>query len=290
MDSGLFSRALAQHCADVVHQRALAAVERSGGDDPCTARGVSFVDALHEAVGMTVRLSPGTAACEDLSCCSFGCTLTGIFCCDSQSHKGTSTAVLVGLDAADDCTPQRTTQAPVEDDGAPTSRLVVANLGDSGAVVVRRAPAGEGDVEPLGGGGMVWKPLLRTKEQVHGWNTPLQVGTSGDDPRKADVWCVDGVRHGDIVLACSDGVFDNIWLRDLLLYIGGRGSALHALATDSPDDPAALETVEAEMRALALAVASSASKIGTNPKADTPFGGGGKEDDATVVAGMVRTH
>ena len=80
----------------------------------------------------------------------------------------------------------------------------IANLGDSGFMIIRD-------------GEMVFK----TDEQQHGFNFPYQLGmvegrdgkyyTHGDDrPKDAELYSFQ-LNEGDIIIAGSDGLFDNLW-------------------------------------------------------------------------------
>ena len=52
--------------------------------------------------------------------------------------------------------------------------------------------------------------MYRSKEQQHQFNFPYQVGTSGDDPAKAEDLIHD-VEHNDIIILASDGLWDNLF-------------------------------------------------------------------------------
>ena len=104
-----------------------------------------------------------------------------------QQNMGTCTVVIVKFD---DLNP---------------SRLKAINLGDSGYLLLR--PDGNGKEGKL-------KRIFRTKEQQHSFNFPFQVGTHGDDPMKADDLSHD-IEDNDIIVVASDGVFDNLYDKDL---------------------------------------------------------------------------
>lgn len=75
--------------------------------------------------------------------------------------------------------------------------IYTANLGDSGYMLLRKE-------------GIDLVQLFRSKEQQHSFNFPFQVGTGGDDPARADTQ-VHEVRHGDIIILGSDGLWDNLF-------------------------------------------------------------------------------
>lgn len=87
------------------------------------------------------------------------------------------------------------------------STVYTANIGDSGFMVVR-----EGRI------------IHRSEEQQHYFNTPFQLSMPppgqnvlSDSPESADTLSFP-VQNGDVILAATDGVFDNV-PTDLLLDI-----------------------------------------------------------------------
>lgn len=87
------------------------------------------------------------------------------------------------------------------------STVYTANIGDSGFIVVR-----EGQI------------IHRSEEQQHYFNTPFQLSMPppgqnvlSDSPESADTLSFP-VQNGDVILAATDGVFDNV-PSDLLLDI-----------------------------------------------------------------------
>lgn len=87
------------------------------------------------------------------------------------------------------------------------STVYTANIGDSGFIVVR-----EGQI------------IHRSEEQQHYFNTPFQLSLPppgqnvlSDSPESADTLSFP-VQNGDVILAATDGVFDNV-PTDLLLDI-----------------------------------------------------------------------
>jgi len=88
------------------------------------------------------------------------------------------------------------------EDGGETPALYVTNLGDSQVMVVRPSR-----------GEMVFK----TSEQWHWFDCPRQLGTnSPDTPRDNAAVDVVALREGDVVLALSDGVIDNLWSHEIV--------------------------------------------------------------------------
>lgn len=134
------------------------------------------------------------------------------------------------------------------------SKLIAANLGDSGFLVIR-----DGEV------------IFRTKEQQHAFNFPYQLGTqSTNKPCHADI--INFPLEGDeIVVMGTDGLLDNLFNEQI----------------------ASMTRETKEIQILANNIALEAHKIAGDKTASTPFSvgaqkvgfnyQGGKMDDITVV-------
>ncbi|EOD37543.1 protein phosphatase [Emiliania huxleyi CCMP1516] len=169
-----------------------------------------------------------------------------------------------------------------------TSTLRLLNLGDSGAMVLRPAMREVSGTDAK----QLWpRVVLRTQEQTHGWNWPYQTRARTFDAVGKEVDEVStAVREGDIVLAASDGVFDNLFEDALQFLVAERLDALR-----DPDPLAA----QAAADALAQNIAEQAKAIGGMRDLKTPFSEaaqeegrshkGGKVDDVAVVCGVVRS-
>jgi protein phosphatase PTC7 len=142
--------------------------------------------------------------------------------------------------------------------------LVAANVGDSGFVVAR-------------GGALAFK----SPQQQHGFNFPYQLGAPGsasDAPSDADTFAV-AVRPGDVVVAGTDGLFDNVFADE-----AARLACLAAERGDSPADAASALAAFARQRAgdaRALSPFAVAAQALGYPYT------GGKMDDITVVVSYV---
>jgi protein phosphatase PTC7 len=102
----------------------------------------------------------------------------------------------------------------------PDGRVELANLGDSGSVLVRRAAVHSYSVP-----------------QTHGFNTPFQLSVIPprmraqanvfggafleDFPKDASVTNVQ-MQHGDVLILATDGVFDNLNNQDILKLVTSR--------------------------------------------------------------------
>lgn len=159
--------------------------------------------------------------------------------------------------------------------------VYVTQLGDCKVLVLRPREVKEnGTAEDA--------VLFSTKEQWHYFDCPRQLGTnSPDTPEKDAVLDMITVEEGDLVLAMSDGVTDNLWEHEI------AASALESLKKWQGRDD------EAEgMKHLAETLVLEARKIAEDPFAESPYMekgvdeglaiDGGKLDDISVVAGLVK--
>jgi protein phosphatase PTC7 len=140
--------------------------------------------------------------------------------------------------------------------------LHAANLGDSGFMILR-------------GGRIVFK----SQAQQHCFNFPYQIGAGPSDPPSAAQLYALPVQQGDVIVAATDGLWDNVFESEIAALVraeldAGRGCA----------GAAARCAVAAHVR-------------GADPRADTPFARGaaeariafrgGKMDDCTVLVCVV---
>lgn len=145
-----------------------------------------------------------------------------------------------------------------EVDGAPASTplLYVTNLGDSQVMVIRP-----------GTKSLVYK----SKEQWHWFDCPRQLGTnSPDTPTENAVLDVVRIEEGDIVLAVSDGVIDNLWEHEIVENVVGsmkkweQGDAESAAIGDEEGGDGAMQFVAEQLM-------TAAKVIATDPFAESPF-------------------
>ncbi|KAI0466468.1 protein serine/threonine phosphatase 2C [Xylaria cf. heliscus] len=207
-------------------------------------------------------------------------------CSDRSVHAGGSTASV----------------AVASEDG----KLEIANLGDSGFVHIRLNAV-----------------HTYSEPQTHAFNTPYQLSIVPasmlaraaafggaqlcDYPRDADV-TQHTLKHGDIVVLASDGVWDNLFNQDILRIVsrlmigvgawkksdGGIRVVDDLRRFTQPEDSAGQRLVTLQS-ALAVEIASEAKAASTNRRLDGPFAKevqkyypqenwhGGKIDDICVV-------
>lgn len=156
-------------------------------------------------------------------------------------------------------------------------RLQAATLGDSGAFVVGRP-------HDDGGGGGPMQVRFRTPQQEHEFGRPYQLGhfAHANTPEDADLATL-LVRRGDIVVAGSDGLLDNLSEVEIVDEIS---RALRA-STGAP-----------RAAAVAQRLAKAAFEASVDRKRMTPYSraateafdmvyAGGKKDDISVVVCLV---
>lgn len=154
--------------------------------------------------------------------------------------------------------------------------LRASNLGDSGFMVVRKGQI-----------------VHRSTEQQHSFNFPFQLANTGDEranatsDKPADAEKVEvEVHEGDIVVAGSDGLFDNLYDHEIL--------AIVARAVQEAERNGNEKGLEER---LAHALAHRASEVANKTTGLVPFGEnarramfhfeGGKLDDISVVVSCV---
>ena len=165
--------------------------------------------------------------------------------------------------------------------------LHVLNLGDSGLHLIRNGVS-----------------VFQTNEQQHYFNCPFQLGMGSDDsPLDADYYIIDDLRHGDLIVAGTDGVWDNVYEEELLQLVTdeqevakGRAGAGHGEVAAREEKEAvaagnAMEVWPLEPLARSISRASHlrardteyASPFATNAHKEGLRYMGGKLDDITVV-------
>ncbi|KAM5355772.1 hypothetical protein ACJ41O_002418 [Fusarium nematophilum] len=169
------------------------------------------------------------------------------------------------------------------DDAAQKSPvLYVTNVGDCKVMVLRPS---------------VEKVIYKTVEQWHWFDCPRQLGTnSPDTPNGNAVMDKVDLKEGDIVLAMSDGVIDNLWEHEIvtriLKSVREWESGEHAEA-HSGDRTGGRN---GGMRIAAQDLMAAAKEIAVDPFAESPFmehaieeglaSEGGKLDDISVIAAL----
>ncbi|KAL8917629.1 MAG: hypothetical protein Q9172_005751 [Xanthocarpia lactea] len=160
--------------------------------------------------------------------------------------------------------------------------LYVTNLGDSQVMVVRPETK---------------EVVYKTTEQWHWFDCPRQLGTNSPDTPKANaVMDKVKIREGDVVLAMSDGVVDNLWEHEVVQNVHESMQRLgHGRQVESEGDG---QDTDGRMLDVAKELLKAARTIAEDPYAESPFMEraveeglameGGKLDDISVVAALCR--
>lgn len=149
--------------------------------------------------------------------------------------------------------------------------LDVANLGDSGMLVIR-----DGSV------------LFRTAVQQTRFNAPYQTtlrpnGDVDDMTHMADRSLLP-VQSGDIILLATDGLWDNVWERELVDTLTSR-----LQGSSTATDRASLERLAKDLvqKARIAAVSEKDSPFAVESKKHGKDYSGGKPDDITVIVAVI---
>jgi protein phosphatase PTC7 len=132
--------------------------------------------------------------------------------------------------------------------------LYITNLGDSQVMVVRPSD-----------GSLVYK----TTEQWHWFDCPRQLGTnSPDTPQENAITEVVSIKEGDVVLAMTDGVIDNLWSHEIVANVSRsverweKGDGGEAAQKAGPNG---------RMSFVASELMEAARVIAVDPFAESPF-------------------
>ncbi|KAG8527032.1 uncharacterized protein KY384_008461 [Bacidia gigantensis] len=170
--------------------------------------------------------------------------------------------------------------------GVDTPVLYVTNLGDSQCLVLRPKDGKDGDI------------IFKTIEQWHWFDCPRQLGTNSPDTPKANA-ALDKVEieEGDVVLAMSDGVADNLWQHEILENVIDSMKQWD-LNQSNIGKTECISGAEGGMLFVAKELVKATRKIAEDPYAESPFMEraveeglameGGKLDDISVVAAVCR--
>lgn len=167
------------------------------------------------------------------------------------------------------------------------STMTILNLGDSGVMLLRPATR----TPPNSDKPMLFpRVIFRSSDQTHFFNCPYQVSSGRVGMEVPDLVQV-RVRNGDLVIAGTDGVFDNLFDHQVQAIV-----ARHLVRSWVNGSQA----VSAHLPGLAMSLAKQAQRIGQQEDHKdiiTPFTlaahseglffRGGKLDDTTVVIGLV---
>ena len=150
--------------------------------------------------------------------------------------------------------------------------LYVTNLGDSQVMVLRP------EVQEI---------VYKTAEQWHWFDCPRQLGTNSPDTPKANA-VMDKVKiqEGDIVLAISDGVVDNLWEHEILQNVH---DSMRWWASEEKDENTRKSIGKANggMLYVAKELVKAARKIAEDPYAESPFMERAVEEGLAMEGGKI---
>ncbi|KAK6200807.1 hypothetical protein LQW54_009471 [Pestalotiopsis sp. IQ-011] len=163
--------------------------------------------------------------------------------------------------------------------------LYATNLGDGQIMVVR--PADQ-------------EIVYKSTEQWHWFDCPRQLGTnSPDTPTENAVVDLVELEEGDVVLAMSDGVIDNLWEHEIVENVS-RSVRRWEQGEGGTADGARYGGANGGMTFVAEELMTAAKIVATDPFAESPFmehaieeglaSEGGKMDDISVVAALCRRN
>lgn len=156
-----------------------------------------------------------------------------------------------------------------EDERTAEPCLCVTQLGDSAVMVIR--PSDKSTV-------------FRTKEQWHWFDCPRQLGTNSPDvPQENAVLDRVAIREGDVVLAVSDGVLDNLWAHEITENVS-NSMLSYSRDKDSEVEEGSSEG-SARMRYVALRLVEAAKEIATDPFAESPYMEKAVEEGLSIEGG-----
>jgi len=173
---------------------------------------------------------------------------------------------------------------------SPSGELGLINIGDSAAMLLRPAARRFKRSQPV-----AWpRMVLRSHEQTHYFNCPYQVACDDvvDTYESSADQLQATAKAGDIVIAATDGVTDNLFDEQLQSLVARQLPQLMSADQAECRDAAA---------SLATEIAREAVRVGMaqdDPNVHTPFAmhaqmegynyPGGKLDDVAVVCAVVR--
>lgn len=121
---------------------------------------------------------------------------------------------------------------------------------------------------------MVFRPreeaiVFRTKEQWHWFDCPKQLGSNSKDTPRTDATCdVVDLQEGDLVLAVSDGVTDNLWENEICTSI--LKSLEHEPRVNDVNQTNSNRDVK-PMINVAVALRNAAREVAENPLTESPY-------------------
>lgn len=161
-------------------------------------------------------------------------------------------------------------------------------VGDSGFVLLRkqnRRPdgsflAGDWRSAPRA---HPWKVVYKSQEQQHSFNLPFQLGLNSRTTVKRHAMSMTlPLFSGDVVVLGTDGLFDNVWLKELCHLLNALPESELADASGLAHTLAHTAVEQSRMDTKRSPYSTLAARFGYDTAS-----AGGKQDDVTVVVGLV---
>ena len=92
------------------------------------------------------------------------------------------------------------------------SHIYTSYIGDSGYCIFRKSKYRTNS----------YKTIFESKPQLKGFNFPFQIGSIGDDPKCAKSITHKFVKNNDIIISATDGLFDNLYVWEILNIINNN--------------------------------------------------------------------
>eukprot|EP00347_Sterkiella_histriomuscorum_P014902 403359078 len=141
--------------------------------------------------------------------------------------------------------------------------------------------------------------LFRSKEQQYRFNYPYQCGTNYDLPTHADL-NQHPVQHNDLIVLGTDGVFDNLYDKDVLKCLKPEVDYTNESNAASPTYSSQYDLYNLiRPQEASNCLANTAEKLSYDKTYDSPFSVGaraagrshrigGKDDDITVIVAQIK--
>lgn len=178
---------------------------------------------------------------------------------------------------------RKESQGAEGEEGDAEPLLYITNIGDSQVMVVRPSTR---------------ELVFKSTEQWHWFDCPRQLGTnSPDTPVNCAVVDEVPIREGDIVLAMSDGVIDNLWSHEIVEKVSDSLERWQTGEGKGRDTLRGAVRADGAMGFVAQELMEAAKEIAMDPFAESPFmehaieeglaSGGGKKSNYPLVSIVV---
>lgn len=151
--------------------------------------------------------------------------------------------------------------------------IFATHLGDSGILILRPADK---------------STLYRSAGQWHWFDCPRQLGTNSPDvPEKNAVTERIEIQEGDIVLAVTDGLLDNLWDHEVAEKVFESLKSWKVNEEDNESDDSGSNAMDGryKMRYVARELVKAAQGVAEDPFAESPYMEKAIEEGITIEGG-----